>query len=127
MSRLLFDTNIVIHIVNGTEGSLPKRLRDAIVTKGASFGISVVSLWEMSIKLAVGKLELGEPLTIVPAMLGRLAVEVLPMSLQHALEVAHPEPATKDPFDRLLLAVCACEGMKLVTTDARLTGHRLVW
>jgi PIN domain nuclease of toxin-antitoxin system len=127
MPRLLLDTNIVIHIVNGTEGSLPQRLREAIVLEGASFGTSVVSLWEMSIKLAAGKLELGEPLSVVPAMLSGLAVEVLPMSLKHALEVAYPEPATKDPFDRLLLAVCACEGMKLVTTDVRLTGHRLVW
>jgi PIN domain nuclease of toxin-antitoxin system len=38
-----------------------------------------------------------------------------------------PLPETKDPLDRLLLAICAVEGRRLVTTDQRLEGHRLVY
>lgn len=127
MSGLLLDTNIIIQIANSTEGALPKRLREALGSASVSFTTSVVSLWEISIKFAAGKLRLEVQIDALPTLLDSAAIGVLPMSLQHALEIAYPEPATKDPFDRLLLAVCACEGLKLVTTDTRLAGHRLVW
>ena len=38
-----------------------------------------------------------------------------------------PEPQTRDPFDRLLLAQCAVEGLRLVTRDRALAKHRLSW
>lgn len=70
---------------------------------------------------------LNQPAARLPALIVDWGFKLLPMTIYHALKVAYPEPATKDPFDRLLLAVCACEGMKPLTTDARLAGHRLVW
>jgi PIN domain nuclease of toxin-antitoxin system len=36
-----------------------------------------------------------------------------------------PEPETRDPFDRLLLAQCRVEDLQLATVDRSLTGHRL--
>ena len=127
MSGYLLDTSIVISLVNRTTGRLPARI--SALLKGPDFRpfVSVVSPWEMSIKFAAGKLQLDWPLTQLDSLLNGHDCTILPMTLHHALEVAHPEPATKDPFDRLLLAVCASEGMKLVTTDGRLAGHRLVW
>ncbi len=127
MSGILLDTNIVIALINQTEKKLPKRLRDQLARPDIQPIVSVVSPWEISIKFAAGKLGLR----IMPTQIGRWLQQagfpILPMTIEHALEVAHPEPATKDPFDRLLLAVCACEGMKLVTTDEKLAGHRLVY
>ena len=87
----------------------------------------MVSIWEISIKFAKGKLALALPIEDIPAFLSRLGVAVIPMTLDHAVAVATPLPDTKDPFDRLLLAVCAVEGRRLVTTDQRLEGHRLVY
>ncbi len=127
MSALLLDTNIVIHLINGTMDNLPKRIRDAVAFEGAAFSASTVSIWEIAIKVATGRLALAMPAQRVPDELAALNIAILPMSIAHALEVAYPEPATKDPFDRLLLAVCACEGLKLLTTDGALEGHRLVY
>ncbi len=45
----------------------------------------------------------------------------------HAIADIGIEPVTKDPFDRLLLGVCAAEGMKLVTLDRALSNHPLAW
>ncbi|MBW8754800.1 MAG: type II toxin-antitoxin system VapC family toxin [Sphingomonadales bacterium] len=127
MSGFLLDTNILVAIINRTFERLPGRIRQLL--EGPDFEpiVSVVSPWEIAIKYAVGKLELDQPIAELRASLADYGCTLLPMTVEHALEVAHPEPATKDPFDRLLLAVCACEGMKLVTTDTRLAGHRLVW
>ena len=38
-----------------------------------------------------------------------------------------PEPPTRDPFDRLLLAQCAVDNLRLVTVDRALAGHPLAW
>lgn len=127
MSVYLLDTNILIAILNDTVSKLPLRIRGLLADRSAKLSVSVVSPWEVSIKRAAGKLELVRPKESIGKRIGEFGLPILPITIDHALEVAHPEPATKDPFDRLLLAVCACEGMKLVTTDNALLGHRLVF
>ena len=87
----------------------------------------MVSIWEIAIKFEKGKLNLAMPIDQIAPLLERLNIELIPMTLAHAVAVATPLPDTKDPFDRLLLAVCAVERMKLVTTDQRLEGHWLVY
>ena len=127
MTGILLDTNILIAMINNTADRLPRQLREPLAQPALRVAVSVVSPWEIAIKFAAGKLNL----LIDPRKIGLWLEDgnflVLPMTLDHALEVAHPEPNTKDPFDRLLLAVCACEGLKLLTTDTKLAGHRLVY
>ena len=127
MSGYLLDTNILVAFFQDKVGQLPQRIRNVLRDGTVVHSVSVVSPWEISIKSAVGKLTLDEPIENIRAIIAQLGFKLLPMTIDHALEVAHPEPATKDPFDRLLLAVCACEGLKLVTTDTKLAGHRLVY
>jgi PIN domain nuclease of toxin-antitoxin system len=127
MSGHLLDTNILVAFVNDTVGRLPGRIAQLLASADVKPAVSVVSPWEIAIKNAAGKLQLDHEVSELPQLMSRYGFSLLPMTIDHALEVAHPEPNTKDPFDRLLLAVCACEGMKLVTTDTRLSGHRLVW
>lgn len=116
----------MIALVNQTTSLLPKRLRD-IVDDPRRHDVSVVSIWEIAIKFEKGKLNLAVPIDQIAPLLERLNIGLMPMTLAHAAAVATPLPDTKDPFDHLLLAVCAVEGVKLVTTDQRLEGHWLVW
>jgi PIN domain nuclease of toxin-antitoxin system len=123
----LLDTNVLIAIINDTVDRLPRRIRDLMTSRDFAPAVSVVSPWEIAIKTGAGKLQMAEDIADIAAIIPASGCTVLPMTMAHALEVARPEPATRDPFDRLLLAVCACEGLKLVTTDSLLAGHRLVW
>jgi PIN domain nuclease of toxin-antitoxin system len=127
MRGYLLDTNILFAFINQTVDRLPLRIRNLLVQEDLAPVISSVSPWEISIKARTGKLQLRERQADIQGILVALKWTILPLTLEHALEVAHPEPITKDPFDRLLLAVCACEGLKLVTTDSKLAGHRLVY
>jgi PIN domain nuclease of toxin-antitoxin system len=43
----------------------------------------------------------------------------------HALASVEPEPATRDPFDRMLVAQCQIEGLRLLTIDRALVSHPL--
>lgn len=123
---LILDTNIVIALINKTTSSLPARLREVVDDPRRHY-VSVVSIWEIAIKFDKGKLHLAMPIHEIAPLLERLNIALIPMTLDHAVAVATPLPDTKDPFDRLLLAVCAVEGRRLVTTDQRLEGHRLVY
>jgi PIN domain nuclease of toxin-antitoxin system len=127
MTGILLDTNILIALINETDSQLPRRLRDPLAQPEMQLSVSVISPWEIAIKVAAGKLKMNIERGDLGKWLGASGLPLLPMTIDHALEVAHPEPSTKDPFDRLLLAVCACEGLKLLTTDTHLAGHRLVY
>lgn len=127
MTGILLDTNILIALINETDRELPRRLRVPLEQPAMQLAVSVVSPWEIAIKLSTGRLKLHIEQGSVGRWIEESGLPVLPMTIDHALEVAHPEPDTRDPFDRLLLAICACEGLKLLTTDARLAGHRLVY
>jgi PIN domain nuclease of toxin-antitoxin system len=52
---------------------------------------------------------------------------LLVIEASYVLSAVDPEPTTRDPFDRLLLAQCAVENLHLVTIDRHLTAHPLAW
>lgn len=61
------------------------------------------------------------------ALLLSLGMSIMPIEHRHATAALDPDPATRDPFDRMLLAQCAVEELRLVTVDRALTGHPLAW
>jgi PIN domain nuclease of toxin-antitoxin system len=127
MGSFLLDTNVLIAVINQTVDRLPVRLREPLHDPDSQLVVSVVSPWEIAIKSSLGKLALQQPVTLIEEMVLGMGATILALTLEQALEVAYPEPATKDPFDRLLIAICACEGLKLLTTDTHLAGHRFVY
>jgi PIN domain nuclease of toxin-antitoxin system len=80
--------------------------------------LSVVSVWEMVIKLQLGKLALARPLHTILAHQQANGIHVLPISLPHVLAVEGLPTPHKDPFDRLLVAQANVEGAVLVSTDS---------
>ena len=52
---------------------------------------------------------------------------LLAIDHRHAVTAVDPAPDTRDPFDRMLLAQCAVEGLRLVTIDRVLAAHPLAW
>lgn len=123
--RLLLDTHVLLAIVNRRIDLLNFGVRRAVISPSNELAASVVSLWEIAIKFRLGKLQLEIAIDRLPVVLAELAIEALPITASHALHLVRPEPITKDPFDRLLLAVCAVEGLRLATLDRALVAHPL--
>ncbi len=61
----------------------------------------------------------------MPDILSSAGLELIPINEHHVLAAVHPEPVTRDPFDRLLLAQCSVEELRLVTIDRALISHEL--
>jgi PIN domain nuclease of toxin-antitoxin system len=124
--KLLLDTHIVLSIVNERIAELPATLRGVLADPDSEFFVSVASLWEIAIKWRLGKLKLSGDLELLPAIVTSGGIELLPINEHHVLATIRPEPMTRDPFDRLLLAQCSVEELRLVTVDRALIQHPLV-
>lgn len=123
--RLLLDTQVLLAIPDGRVGALGRGIAHVIESGEHAFFVSVASLWEIAIKWRLGKLALNVPPARLPDLLDELGLSVLAITARHVLASIEPEPLTRDPFDRLLLAVCASEGLRLLTVDRVLVEHRL--
>jgi PIN domain nuclease of toxin-antitoxin system len=123
--RLLLDTNIVVSIVNEQTADLPAALRGVLAHPDSESFVSVASLWEIAIKWRLGKLKLSGDLELLPEILTSSGLKLIPINEHHVLATVHPEPITRDPFDRLLLAQCSVEELRLVTVDRALIAHSL--
>ncbi|MGH6854983.1 MAG: type II toxin-antitoxin system VapC family toxin [Aestuariivirga sp.] len=125
--RLLLDTHYAIELLDRRASGMHERnVLDQAEEQGDLF-ISVASLWEVAIKSRLGKLPLLLRADDWPEMLGALEIPLVTITHDHILADIGPEIRTRDPFDRLLLGVCAAEDMRLVTMDRDMVGHPLVW
>lgn len=123
--RVLLDTHIVLSIVNERTADLPKPLRAVLLDPEAEFYVSVASFWEIAIKSRLGKLKLSDDLARLPEIVASGGLELIPINEHHVLATVGPEPITRDPFDRLLLAQCSVEDLRLMTVDRALVSHTL--
>lgn len=125
--RILLDTNILVPLLDDEVETLPRALADVVEANIHDFYASAASLWEMAIKARLGKLLLPCTESELPTALERMGVVLLPLSPVHATTQVDPWPETNDPFDRVLLSVCAVDDLALMTTDRELRGHPLAW
>jgi PIN domain nuclease of toxin-antitoxin system len=79
--------------------------------------LSAASVWEIMIKLQLGKLTLSGPLPQVLAQQQANGIRILPVMLPHVLALASLPTPHKDPFDRMLVAQSNVEGAALVSAD----------
>jgi PIN domain nuclease of toxin-antitoxin system len=86
--------------------------------------VSVASCWEIAIKVALKKLDLGEPATtFLPRELATNGFDLLGIELIHATSVESLPPHHRDPFDRLLVAQSLIEKLPVVSVDAQLDAY----
>jgi PIN domain nuclease of toxin-antitoxin system len=125
--RLLLDTYVVIALCRDELAHRYPDVVELLAGSDVEASVSAASLWEIAIKTRLGKLDPRIPLERLPVLLENFAVDVLDIRSRHALAHATPEPRTRDPFDRMLLAQCRLEGLRLVTVDRALADHPLAW
>jgi PIN domain nuclease of toxin-antitoxin system len=114
--RLLLDTHMFLWAVGGS-ALLKPAARRAIESAEQVF-VSAASLWEISIKARLGKIE-ADPDQLLAAIDGSGFTE-LPVSAAHAVAASRLPLHHRDPFDRLLIAQCISEPLRFLTADAAL-------
>lgn len=110
--RLLLDTHLLLWAL-AAPSKLSENARKQI--EDSEVYASAASIWEISIKSALGKLD-ADPAEILAAV-EPAGFAMLPITGTHAAKVAELPPLHKDPFDRMLVAQALCEPMILYTND----------
>lgn len=114
--RLLLDTHILLWM-SYTPDRLSAKGRRAVQSVDNEIFFSVVSLWEIGVKRALGRRDFFfDPHILRGELIARGFIE-LPVSGEHALAVSQLPPLHRDPFDRLLLCQALVEGLTIVTKD----------
>ena len=118
MAKLLLDTHSVLWWIGG-DVYLPEAVVSQVLAKNASAFVSQISLWEMAVKVKLGKLNLPVPLQKMEQEVVRQGFHWLQLQNSHilALEKLERYKEHKDPFDRLLVAQSRTESMKFLTSD----------
>jgi PIN domain nuclease of toxin-antitoxin system len=123
--KLLLDTQCLLWWFTEPERLNSKAIEQIIDLDNEIF-FSVASVWEIAIKVGIGKLPLAEPVdTYIASRMRLLGAKYLDIVFPHACQVAKLPLLHRDPFDRILVAQAQIEQMTLVTADKILTEYDL--
>lgn len=116
--RLMLDTHTFLWFIEGSL-NLSDMARNLIEDRGNQRFLSIASLWEMSIKVSIGKLELEMTFSdLVKREVYGNAIELLEIRAEHLDELAKLPFHHKDPFDRLMISQSLIESVPIVTRDS---------
>lgn len=116
--KLLLDTHTFLWFIMGNS-SLSADARAWIEDQANEKFLSVASLWEIAIKVSIGKPGLAAPFdTLISQQLSANGFELLNLEVNHAAALIGLPFHHRDPFDRLLIAQAMVEQMQIVGTDS---------
>jgi PIN domain nuclease of toxin-antitoxin system len=125
----LLDTHVFLWWITGASG-LSAAAQQTLSQAAGRVLVSVVSLWEMAIKIKLGKLKMPEPFeTYVLRQLQKNRMEILPIHAPHVFETLQLPPHHRDPFDRLIVAQARREDLLLISGDEALRAYdvKILW
>ena len=127
--KILLDTNSFLWFISGSE-RLSINARGLIADLNNQLVLSSVSLWEIAIKVSIGKLELLQPYDqLIPEQLEENDINILPIELIHLTTVVGLPFYHRDPFDRLIIAQAITEDLPIVSPDSQFSQYaiKLIW
>jgi PIN domain nuclease of toxin-antitoxin system len=121
--RFLLDTHVWIWLALDP-GRISEDVQARIASVDTEVHVSVATLWEVVIKIGLGKLSLPDTAEAFWQRQTRdSGIAALAIRPEHVLDVAALPPIHRDPFDRLLVAQARVEGLTLVTVDPRVRAY----
>ncbi|MDO4224209.1 MAG: type II toxin-antitoxin system VapC family toxin [Acinetobacter sp.] len=116
--KLLLDTHAFIWFIHDSP-KLSNLAKSLIVNPNNECFISLASIWEMSIKSSMGKLDIPLPIhDLYEQHIVGNDMELLPITIHH-IEKVHELPFYhKDPFDRMIIAQSIVENMTIISCDS---------
>jgi PIN domain nuclease of toxin-antitoxin system len=124
---MLLDTHALLWFLN-KDSRLPETTKQQIEDAESVF-VSMASLWEISIKVNIGKLTLMAPFETIRLNMINLGIEELPISFEDAITYLSIPLHHRDPFDRILVAQAMNHSLILISRDVAFDSYAIqrVW
>jgi PIN domain nuclease of toxin-antitoxin system len=121
--KLLLDTHCWLWWLSEPH-KLTSSMQQAISHPDNKLFLSVASIWEIAIKVAIGKLTIPQSLSkLVAEQLPQDGINTLDIRAIHALKIEELPVHHQDPFDRILIAQAICENLTIVTGDRQFIAY----
>ena len=114
--RYLIDTHVFLWFVSSSK-ELSKTARTLIENGNNEIFLSIASLWEISIKTALGKLSVkGNYETVIDDVVDN-SIQILPINFAHTVEQNRLPFHHRDPFDRIIISQAIVENMDFISAE----------
>jgi len=127
--RVLLDTNSFLWFISGSN-RLSIDAQRFIADLDNQLVLSLASLWEIAIKISIGKLELLQPFDqLIPQQIKENDIHVMLIELSHLTKILGLPFHHRDPFDRLIIAQALTEGLSVISPDIVFSKYsvKLIW
>jgi PIN domain nuclease of toxin-antitoxin system len=116
VGNYLLDTHTAIWFLNG-ERALSQTARQIIVESSNRRCISIVSVWELAIKIGIGKMKFPGNSAGFIRVAEASGFFIVPIKIDYPIIVENLPRIHRDPFDRILIATAIVEKMTIITAD----------
>ena len=127
--RILLDTHVFLWLAD-SPGGLSATAASIVTDNSNEVFLSIVSIWELQIKVGTGKLDLSVPLRqMVREQTDTNNIQALPIEADHIYALEGLPQIHKDPFDRLLIAQSIAETLPLLSSYSKFSGYpaTVIW
>ncbi|OOR91874.1 hypothetical protein B0181_02240 [Moraxella caviae] len=126
MASYLVDTHVYLWADHAVHKLCPK-VREILANPKHTIYLSMASLWEMQIKIQLGKLTLDTPLQEAMNRVCKQGLyQILPIKLSHLWTLERLPHLHNDPFDRLLMAQSLNEKLPFITADSKILQYGMI-
>lgn len=123
MSTFLLDTHAFIWLTEN-DSNLSDNLRITIDAADLVY-LSIASLWEIAIKLKLGKLSLQQSYETIGAAIDTSDILILPISFADTVQVRNLPLHHNDPFDRMLISQAINHSLTVISTDKKFDAYSI--
>lgn len=126
--NLLLDTHTMIQFFEGSD-ELSKTAIQSIENEENTCFISIISLWEIAIKLSLEKMEMKIPFDKLNSLIWENSFELLPIKFEHSKGLIKLPFYHKDPFDRMIISQAIVEKMPIISKDGNFKHYKIeqIW
>lgn len=124
--KYLLDTHVILWMAENSP-MLSDAAKQAILDKHSLKFVSIVSAWEVAIKLTTGKLRLEGGLEEFFHIIDENGLQVLGVERAYLQKIQTLPFFHKDPFDRLLIATAIIENMTFISVDENVPKYEVSW
>ena len=126
--KLLLDTHTLLWHANG-DAKMSATATALLTDPANELYLSMASVWELAIKVGIGKLPLTVPLaTYLVSAISGYGLVVLPITFDDCIayeRLTFPDPKHRDPFDRMIILHAQRNGLSVVGADTAFDSYRV--
>jgi len=124
--KYLLDTHTVLWFFDHVD-RLSEKALGAILDPANEKYVSIVSVWELAIKISLGKLKFYGGVKNFFAIVEENGFTLLPIKEEYLTQVENLPFIHRDPFDRMLIASAISDEINLITADDNIRQYNVRW